>query len=170
MSKMNETFCYRRETFNNRPTCFKWSQFVFLANPLARPDPQSQPSLTLNLQALIFYHLQALILYPMSRFLAARLPNLQRHCIFGYRSASLVSLYWIVWIADDSIGSLQLDLVHLHYYKDTNSNIVKIKEKRPFSVYSDSEKTSSCNFPIRWTRSMNKKWKPLRTQFDLASV
>ena len=109
-------------------------------------------------------------LYPMSRFLAARLRNLRRHCIFGYRSASLVSLYWIVWIADDSIGSLQLDLVHLHYYKDTNSNIVKIKEKRPFSVYSDSEKTSSCNFPIRWTRSMNKKWKPLRTQFDLASV
>ena len=47
----------------------------FLANPLARPDPQSQPSLTLNLQALIFYHLQALILYPMFRFLAARLRN-----------------------------------------------------------------------------------------------
>ena len=61
MSKMNETFSYRRETFNDRPTCFKWSQFVFLANPLPRPDPQSQPSLTLNLQALIFYHLQALI-------------------------------------------------------------------------------------------------------------
>ena len=75
----------------------------------------------------------------------------------GCRSASLVSLYWIVWIADDSIGSLQLDLVHLHYYKDTNSNIVKIKEKRPFSAHSDSEKTPSCNFPIRWTWSMNKK-------------
>ena len=56
-----------------------------------------------------------------------------------------------------SIGSLQLDLVHLHYYKETNSNIVKIKEKRPFSVYSDSEKTPSSNFPIRWTWSMNKK-------------